>query len=647
MASLLGQQLSCTSLSSSLPQLSSSTTTTSSPIKNQIGAKVVSVGTGISSFHSGVSRRKIVPECPGRKASRAVRQAARASRVAWASNSFAAVEASSESSATSTASEPSAALPGPLSCEEKFLVAAREGNLVPLCRRIFSDHLTPVVAYRCMVKEDERDAPSFLFESVDNTTNGSRSGRFSYLGVQPAMEMIARGREAWVVDHAKGTRKRIPDASDPLKIIEEISSNWRPVFSEELPKAFCGGWVGYTSYDSVRYVESRKLPFEKAPEDDRNLPDVHLSLYNDVIVFDHVSKVVYAVSWVHVDDHQSASDAYWAGISRLNSLVDRLQPCNAPVLPPGNIDMDLRRYGKASAESNMSRGEFENMVLSAKEHILAGDIFQIVLSQRFERRTFADPFEVYRALRVVNPSPYLAYIQTRGSILVASSPEILCRISGRNVVNRPLAGTRRRGKTEEEDKNLEADLLKDEKEVAEHVMLVDLGRNDVGKVSKAGSVVVEKLMEVERYSHVMHISSTVTGELLDDLTCWDALRAALPVGTVSGAPKVRAMELIDELEPTRRGPYSGGIGYVSFSGNMDFALALRTMVFPTSSSTRVDTLYSYRPKCRRQEWVVHLQAGAGIVADSNPASEFEETVNKSAALGRAIDLAEAAFLRDQ
>ena len=294
----------------------------------------------------------------------------------------------------------------------------------------------------------------------------------------------------------------------------------------------------------------------------------------------------------------------------------------------------------------MSKEEFLAAVADTKEHIKAGDIFQLVLSHRFQRSTYADPFDVYRALRVVNPSPYMIYLQARGSILVASSPEILCRTDKeRTVVNRPLAGTRMRGKTEEEDVALEVDLLADEKEKAEHVMLVDLGRNDVGRVSKAGTVKVEKLMEIERYSHVMHISSTVTGSLLDELGPWDVLRAALPAGTVSGAPKVRAMQIIDDLEVTRRGPYGGGIGYVGFTGEMDMALALRTMVVPTAHT---DNIYKFskeasEPPRAKREWVIHLQAGAGIVADSNPESEYQETVNKAAALGRAIDLAEEAF----
>ena len=297
---------------------------------------------------------------------------------------------------------------------------------------------------------------------------------------------------------------------------------------------------------------------------------------------------------------------------------------------------------RPSVLSRSSQRDFLDAVLKTKEHIKAGDVFQLVLSQRFERRTFASPFEIYRALRVVNPSPYMVYMQSRGCIIVSSSPEILARVDNdRMVTNRPLAGTRRRGKNQQEDSELEAELLADEKERAEHVMLVDLGRNDVGKVSVSGTVDVKTLMEVERYSHVMHISSTVMGKLLPELDAWDALRAALPAGTVSGAPKVRAMQIIDDLEVNRRGPYGGGVGHVSFTGTMDMALGLRTMVIPTRSD---DVMYQYNDKGNRREWVVHIQAGAGVVADSVPEKEYEETVNKAAALGRAVDLAEKAFV---
>eukprot|EP00249_Psilotum_nudum_P010198 c22396_g1_i1 orf=205-2118(+) len=526
---------------------------------------------------------------------------------------------------------------------KNFLEASKKGNLVPVFHRIFSDHLTPVLAYRCLVKEDDRDAPSFLFESVESGEGGSNVGRYSMVGAQPAMEIVAKEDFVTILDHEEGSRvERM--MNDPMNIISDFASKWKPVAIDGLPDIFCGGWVGYFSYDTVRYVERKKLPFTKAPDDDRGLPDIHLGLYNDVVVFDHVSKTVYAVHWVHIDCYHLVEEAFRDGKKRLQTLVSRLQNVDPPRLSSGSVDLTIEHCGSIIKHSNMTKEAYKAAILKSKEHILAGDIFQIVLSQRFERRTFADPFEIYRALRVVNPSPYMIYLQARGCILAASSPEILMRIKKGKITNRPLAGTRRRGNTHEEDQLLQADLLKDEKECAEHIMLVDLGRNDVGKVARAGSVTVEKLMEVERYSHVMHISSTVTGRLLDHLSGWDALRAALPVGTVSGAPKVRAMELIDELEPTRRGPYSGGIGGISFTGDMDIALALRTMVFPTCA--RYDTMYSYGKNSHRHEWVVHLQAGAGIVADSNPDDEYRECINKAAGLGRAIDLAESAFCKD-
>ncbi|KAH7672911.1 Anthranilate synthase protein [Dioscorea alata] len=504
----------------------------------------------------------------------------------------------------------------------KFKEAAKTGNLVPLHRCIFCDHLTPVLAYRCLVKEDDREAPSFLFESVEQGSRRTNVGRYSVVGAQPAMEIVAKENAVVIMDHEEGKMSE-EFVEDPMQVPRRIMEGWSPQIIDSLPDAFCGGWVGYFSYDTVRYVEKKKLPFSSSPVDDRNLPDVHLGLYNDVVVFDHVEKKAYVIHWVRLSQYSSIEEAYVDGRNRLDKFLSRVHNIDVPRLSAGSVKLRTQLFGSSLKMSTMTSEAYQKAVLQAKEHILAGDIFQIVLSQRFERRTFADPFEVYRALRIVNPSPYMAYLQ-------------------RKIVNRPLAGTERRGKTEEEDQMLEKKLLNDEKQCAEHVMLVDLGRNDVGRVSKPGSVKVERLMEIERYSHVMHISSTVTGELFDHLTCWDALRAALPVGTVSGAPKVKAMELIDQMEVTRRGPYSGGFGGISFSGDMDIALALRTMVFPTG--TRYNTMYSYKDMNRRQEWVAHLQAGAGIVADSNPELEQRECENKAAGLARAIDLAESTFL---
>lgn len=524
--------------------------------------------------------------------------------------------------------------------EKRFGEASKNGNVIPLFKCIFSDHLTPVLAYRCLIGENDKEAPSFLFESVEPGFHAI-VGRYSVLGAHPSMEVVAKENKVTVLDHESGEiiEKMV---EDPMTVPRSISQGWHPQLIEDLPEAFCGGWVGFFSYDTVRYVEKKKLPFSMAPVDDRNLPDIHLGLYDDVLVFDHVDKTVYAIHWVRLNQYSTVKKAYIDGMKRLETLVSKVQEYDLPRISPGYIDLHTREFGPSLQKSTMTREEYMKAVLQAKEHILAGDIFQIVLSQRFERRTFAEPFEVFRALRAVNPSPYMAYLQARGCILVASSPEILTRTKKRKIVNRPLAGTTRRGKNLEEDESLEKNLLQDEKQRAEHIMLVDLGRNDVGKVSKYGSVKVERLMNVERYSHVMHISSTVTGELLDHLTGWDALRTALPVGTVSGAPKVKAMELIDQLEKTRRGPYSGGFGGISYTGDMDIALALRTIVFPTG--THFDTMYSYKNGRKRREWVAHIQTGAGIVADSSPEDEQLECERKAAGLTRAFDLAESSFV---
>ncbi|MAE62571.1 MAG: anthranilate synthase component I [Planctomycetaceae bacterium] len=502
---------------------------------------------------------------------------------------------------------------------DTFQKLARTGNLVPIYRELMSDHLTPVLAYRRLVQPDDRHAPSFLLESV---IGGDRVGRYSFIGAQPIARIVAYHHTV-SIQHGPVSRKF--DTDDPLAEVAKLTQqcNWNLVRVPELPD-FTGGWVGYAGYDTVRYVESEKLP--DAPSDDRNLPDLDFALYRQIVAFDHVRKTVLAIDHVCIDDHPSVEAAYEYGCRELDDLVNRFE--TAPVqLAAGDAAFDVPPAPPSA--SNMTRPQFEHIVEQAKQYITAGDIFQVVLAQRFERITSVDPFDIYRALRVVNPSPYMFYLQAEGCMLVGSSPEILCRVDDRVITNRPLAGTRRRGKTDTEDKTLEAELLADPKERAEHIMLVDLGRNDVGKVAQPGSIDLPAIMVIERYSHVMHISSTVTGKLRDDCDCWDALRATMPVGTVSGAPKVRAMQIIDELEPTRRGPYAGAVGYVDFADNMDMAIALRTMVvIPTEDPTH---------------WKVHLQAGAGIVADSVPANEYDETVNKAAALAKAIDMAEAAF----
>jgi anthranilate synthase component 1 len=512
---------------------------------------------------------------------------------------------------------------------DAFRTLATRGNVVPLVRRLMSDQVTPVLAYRRLVSADERTAPSFLFESVED---GRTVGRHSFIGAQPAMEVLAHGHDVTVIDHRLGTETRSRE-DDPLAVPRRLTATWRPAAPSDAAgftmPAFTGGWVGYAGYDVVRYLEPEKLPFASAPEDDRGLPDLHFGLYRQIAVFDHVNKVLLAINHVHLDEHPDADAAYDAGTGELEEFVARLERTAVP-LPAGAVDLDVAERSTAELESNFTRDGFEAAVARTKEYIAAGDAFQVVLSQRFARRTPADPFEIYRALRVVNPSPYMIYLQAAGSILVAASPEILCRCAGGLVTNRPLAGTRKRGSTTEEDLALERDLRGDEKERAEHVMLVDLGRNDLGRVCATASIDLPRVLEVERYSHVMHLSSTVTGTLRAGLDSWDALRNTLPVGTVSGAPKIRAMQIIDELEPTHRGPYAGGIGYVGLGGDMDIAIALRTMVIPTAAR-------------EGDAWTVHLQAGAGVVADSIPAREYEETVSKAAALNRAIDLAEAAF----
>ena len=503
-------------------------------------------------------------------------------------------------------------------------------RLIPIYRRLMSDAITPVLAYRRLVRPDGRMAPSFLLESVEG---GDHAARYSFLGAQPILEIIAYGKEVTLRDHRADadSPSKTFTSDDPLQEMDRITNAWSLIHLPGLPD-FTGGWVGHAGYDTVRYLEGDQLP--DPPADDRSLPDLHMQLYNDVVAFDHVQKCVLVITHVLVSPGGDLDAAYAQGREQLQRLVTRLttpavdDAGRGEELATGHVD--LAAPPPELTASSMGQGGYLDAVRKAKEYIAAGDVFQVVPSQRFRVQTKVDPFDIYRALRVINPSPYMVYLQIEGGVLVASSPEILCRVKDGQIVNRPLAGTRKRGVTAEEDQVLERELCTDPKDTAEHVMLVDLGRNDIGRVARPGTVELPELLAVERYSHVMHLSSTVTGQLREGYTAWDALRCTLPVGTVSGAPKVRAMQIIDELEPVKRGPYAGALGYADFAGNMDMAIALRTMVVTPAGDGGGG-------------WTVDIQAGAGIVADSDPDLEHLETVNKVAAMAKAVELAQSAF----
>jgi anthranilate synthase component I len=492
---------------------------------------------------------------------------------------------------------------------DEFVELARDASLVPVYRQLVGDTLTPVSAF-CKIQEGEW---AFLFESV---VGGERLGRYSFLGSGPFLRFQAWGGRVQVEQAGSGRGEPAAPRQhpDPLRLLEETLAAYRAPHLPGLPR-FCGGAVGYAGYDAVRYVEH--LP--KPPPDDRGLPDLCFAFYDRMVIFDHINKTVAAVAHAHVPG--SGGDelrrSYDQACARVDRLVERLQQGVADlqltdITPVGEVALAYR--------SNFEPAAFEEAVRKCKEYIKAGDIFQVVLSQRLQAETRARPFDIYRTLRVVNPSPFLFYLKAGPLCLIGSSPEIMTRVEGDRVTIRPLAGTRPRGKTEEEDARLEKELVADPKERAEHIMLVDLGRNDVGRVARYGTVELPDVLTVERYSHVMHLSSTVTGRLQPGKTALDALRACLPAGTLSGAPKVRAMEIIDELEPHRRGPYGGAVGYIDFSGNMDTCIALRTLVLKGQTA--------------------YLQAGAGIVADSVPEQEREETLNKARGLLRALEMAE-------
>ena len=494
-------------------------------------------------------------------------------------------------------------LPAP----EGFVELARDVDYVPVYRLLCSDALTPVQAFERL---DEGEA-ACLFESV---IGGEKVGRYSFIAADPFALLSARGND--VVLH-----RRMPDgkwdeqrstAKNPLETLRREVQSVRVAHLDELPP-FTGGAVGYAGYDTVRYVEH--LP--DAPPDDRGLPDLYFGLFDHMAVFDHVRKLVYVLVLADVGgkDEAGIRAAYDSACQRVDHYVARLDDASQTLsLADINVDGDV----SLDYQSNFTQQAFESAVRKCVQYIEAGDIFQVVISQRLAVDLRAHPLELYRTLRVVNPSPFMFYLRMPDATLVGSSPEIMVRVVAGLTTVRPLAGTRPRGADDAEDQRLAEELLADPKERAEHVMLVDLGRNDVGRVAKFGSVQLSDVMAIERYSHVMHITSNVTGQLRDDCDAFDALAACLPAGTVSGAPKVRAMEIIDEIEPHRRGPYAGAVGYIDFAGDMDTCIALRTIVV--------------------QGGKAYVQAGAGIVADSVPETEFMETLNKARGLLKAIEI---------
>jgi anthranilate synthase component 1 len=482
---------------------------------------------------------------------------------------------------------------------DTFIRMAEQGNLIPVYREILGDLETPVSAY----KKLRGAGCSYLLESVEG---GEKWGRFSFLGLNPSLLFQVQGGEATV--ERRGVKERLDPGLDPFESLRRLLAGFRAVPTPGLPR-FWGGLVGFLGYDMVRYIE--RLPELTPPID---IPEARLLLADQLLIFDNLRQIIKVVALVHIHPATPLKAQYDRAVAGINDLIGRLRQ---PVPPPEIRPPAAARPGLAA---NVTREHFEAMVSRAKEYIAAGDVIQAVLSQCFHTPLRHDPFDLYRALRSINPSPYMFYLDLGDLKLLGASPEILVRLEEGQIIYRPIAGTRPRGATPEEDRVLEAELLADPKERAEHIMLVDLGRNDVGRVAQVGTVRVPELFSVERYSHVMHIVSQVEGELAAGRDGLDVLKATFPAGTVTGAPKVRAMEIIEELEPTRRGPYAGAVGYLGFTGNLDFCITIRSL-----------TIY------RGQ---VYLQVGAGIVADSDPAREYEETVNKGLAMVRALDRAE-------
>ena len=486
---------------------------------------------------------------------------------------------------------------------KEFKEKSKQGNLIPVYKEVLADLDTPVSAYMKMCGGEY----SFLLESVEG---GEKWARYCFLGFDPSIIISIKGNEV-VVEKNGQAKSILITKGNPLVGLKDILARYQPVDVEGLPR-FSGGAVGFVSYDMVR-------SFEDLPEDtmdDLQVPDARFVITDTLLIFDNVAQTIKIVSNAHVDN-ENIEESYNQAVKNIDAIEKKLRTS----LP---VDVNNESSPKIDSldriESNFEKEHFINAVQKIKNYILEGDVIQVVLAQRLKFNISKDPFTIYRALRSINPSPYMYYLKFGDLKIVGSSPEILVRLEGEKIEVRPIAGTRKRGESEEEDQALEKDLLNDEKELAEHIMLVDLGRNDVGRVAKTNSVLVNEKFTIERYSHVMHIVSNVQGKLKKGLDGYDVLAATFPAGTLSGAPKVRAMEIIEEMEPTRRGLYGGAVGYISFNGNMDTAIAIRTLLIKNN--------------------IAYLGVGAGIVADSVPENEFEETMNKGKALLKAIELAE-------
>lgn len=487
---------------------------------------------------------------------------------------------------------------------EQFRTWAKTYTVLPVWRELVADLTTPVAAFSRLV----RDEPGFILESVEN---GERWSRFSFVGRRPRATLTTAGNTV-TIDGDLGIE--VPTDQGILAAVEVILETYRSPVVEALPPMH-GGLVGYLGYDVIREIE--KLP--NTPEDQLGLPDASLMMVGQVAAFDHWRQRVSLIDNVVVNPTMTEDELdalYDQALIRLEEFAaDGASGLDEPLLTPPNSDDPL-----PAVKSTMGSGDYQRAVAAAKEYIVAGDIFQVVLSQRFDFELDAEPFDVYRVLRQINPSPYMYFVRTPDLSLAGASPEPLVRIEDGRVISRPIAGTRRRGKTDAEDRALGAELVEDPKERAEHVMLVDLARNDIGRVIEYGSMQIDELMVLEHYSHVMHLTSQVSGELRDGLNPIDVIRATLPAGTLSGAPKVRAMQIIDEFEPSKRGPYGGVVGYIDFNGNLDTAICIRTMAITANGAS--------------------VQAGAGVVYDSEPELEHNECYHKATALLAAVPAAE-------